>query len=614
MVPIIKNFMSRSWKMRFITISNRKSITMTDIRAHPVSTPLFHLLAMMTIGGFFVLLSFFTGSIHAQAPQDLTVVAIGDSIILGPSVAQGENFISLLAGRTSTTILNVGVSGDTTGTLLNRLDSDVLSRNPDIVIIAVGGNDQLQLVPLVQTQQNLNEIINLIEQSGASVVLIGTHLQVYSAEREVAFQAVATQQGAFFVPNAMQGIIGNPDLTISDFIHPNAAGHEILATRAMPAFQQAITQQTDGQQEVTVSCGPTKATGFVGETITWEARVVGDSGASISWRGDGEIFEQSGQTVRVSYDTAGTKQAFMTATTSQGMRQASCGTVEIREPALAASCSVSVSPVFNNTSNRWEYQVTWAAQAQGGNNPFSYAWDNDPRFPTTTATGTGQTFQNIQRIFTTAGEKVQTVTIRSGTQSRTLTCSATLPSLPSGNTQPNPLGGSCTAPSSPLRTNTAAQWAGSAFGGQAPLTYSWSGTDNATTSDSVATITYTSPGLKTVTFRATDTGGQSIALSCQAHIVNEADYFSGGSGGGCFIATAAFGTDSEADVMTLRQFRDDILLESESGRAFVDFYYHASPPIADYIRDHEGLKALTRAGLQPFVFMAEKALEKESYE
>ncbi|MDD3041075.1 CFI-box-CTERM domain-containing protein [Bacteroides sp.] len=69
----------------------------------------------------------------------------------------------------------------------------------------------------------------------------------------------------------------------------------------------------------------------------------------------------------------------------------------------------------------------------------------------------------------------------------------------------------------------------------------------------------------------------------------------------CFIATAAFGSKFQPAVILLRHFRDEYLLTNSLGRAFVKFYYHKSPPIANYISGNDRLRGLTRVLLAPFI-------------
>lgn len=79
----------------------------------------------------------------------------------------------------------------------------------------------------------------------------------------------------------------------------------------------------------------------------------------------------------------------------------------------------------------------------------------------------------------------------------------------------------------------------------------------------------------------------------------------------CFIATASYGHDS-GEVGLLCKFRDECLLTNPLGTAFVNTYYKLSPPIADFIRESEPLKAAVRVALKPLVAIATNALDEDA--
>ncbi len=94
---------------------------------------------------------------------------------------------------------------------------------------------------------------------------------------------------------------------------------------------------------------------------------------------------------------------------------------------------------------------------------------------------------------------------------------------------------------------------------------------------------------------------------------SSSDGFSGSSDGGsssidCFIATAAYGSPYEKDVVIFRQFRDRYLLTNSPGRLFVRTYYRLSPPLADFIAGHDTLRAMVRCALSPLATASDFAL------
>jgi subtilisin family serine protease/PKD repeat protein len=130
--------------------------------------------------------------------------------------------------------------------------------------------------------------------------------------------------------------------------------------------------------------------------------------------------------------------------------------------------------------------------------------------------------------------------------------------------------------------------------------YDWDlgdGQFNRTTVEPTLQHTFETTGTFTLRVRAWDNdGGNSTAV---ATLVIRKE-----SSSDCFIATAAWGSPLEEEVMTLRRFRDRYLLDTATGRAVVDAYYRHSPPLADAIRERPWARAAVRALLRPLVAVA----------
>ncbi|MGA8850048.1 MAG: CFI-box-CTERM domain-containing protein [Dehalococcoidia bacterium] len=106
----------------------------------------------------------------------------------------------------------------------------------------------------------------------------------------------------------------------------------------------------------------------------------------------------------------------------------------------------------------------------------------------------------------------------------------------------------------------------------------------------------------------TDVNATATNITMNGDCAITANFKTAGKTGPCFIATAAYGTPMAEEIQVLREFRDEYLLTNPVGKAFVDFYYKVSPPIAEFITEHPSLKPIVRAVLMPIVAMSTVAV------
>ena len=166
------------------------------------------------------------------------IIAFGDSLVAGNGTSARGDFVSVLSTRIGVPIINAGRSGDTTGAALGRLQGDVLARDPRVVIVLLGGNDLLRGVPQAQRLANITQIVERIRGAGAAVILVGltdTLINPFGASLE----DLADRTDATFVPGILDGVLGRHDL-MADGIHPNNAGHRLMADRIEPALRELI--------------------------------------------------------------------------------------------------------------------------------------------------------------------------------------------------------------------------------------------------------------------------------------------------------------------------------------------------------------------------------------
>ena len=175
----------------------------------------------------------------ARPTSGTTVIAFGDSLVEGRGSTDGRDFVSMLARRLGVPIINAGRSGDTTGAALARLDRDVLSRSPRVVIVVLGGNDYLRRIPVNETFSNLSSIVTKIRDRGAAVVLAGVSVGLLTDPYGSRYEALARETSSGLVPDILGGLMGRSD-RMADAIHPNNAGYEIIADRIAPVLEELL--------------------------------------------------------------------------------------------------------------------------------------------------------------------------------------------------------------------------------------------------------------------------------------------------------------------------------------------------------------------------------------
>jgi acyl-CoA thioesterase I len=166
------------------------------------------------------------------------IVAFGDSLVYGSGSDGGGGFVSMLSNDIAEPIINLGVPGDTTMDGLYRID-EVLSSEPRVVIVLLGGNDFLKKVPQNETFKNLRTIIERIQGQGAVVLLLGIRGGVLGDNFDKDFERLAEDTGSAFVPDVLDGLIGDAKY-MTDQIHPNDVGYRLIAERVLPVLQSVL--------------------------------------------------------------------------------------------------------------------------------------------------------------------------------------------------------------------------------------------------------------------------------------------------------------------------------------------------------------------------------------
>ena len=184
------------------------------------------------------------------APTGGPLVAfLGDSLTAGLGLNEDEAYPALLERElekegTPIRVINAGVSGDTTAGGLSRLGW-LLNQHPDVVVVALGGNDGLRGLPVEEADENLREIIRRSQAAGARVLLLGLIMPPnygpeYTSRFAAMYPQIAKDLNVPLVPFMLAGVGGIRSLNQPDGMHPTAKGQEIVAKNVLPYLDKLL--------------------------------------------------------------------------------------------------------------------------------------------------------------------------------------------------------------------------------------------------------------------------------------------------------------------------------------------------------------------------------------
>ncbi|QLA19520.1 arylesterase [Desulfolutivibrio sulfoxidireducens] len=184
-----------------------------------------------------------------HAAREIRLVALGDSLTAGFGLAASEAFPVVLQEKLRqkgypVTIINAGISGDTTAGGASRVDA-ALAHDPDGLIVELGANDGLRGLEPAFVRANLEAILDAAKAKGVPVLLCGMRALLgmgpdYGEEFAAVFSDLARERNLAFYPFFLEGVAADPKKNLPDGLHPTAAGIREITGRILPIAEDFV--------------------------------------------------------------------------------------------------------------------------------------------------------------------------------------------------------------------------------------------------------------------------------------------------------------------------------------------------------------------------------------
>lgn len=192
------------------------------------------------------------------ATEPVKILALGDSLTQGYGLAEPDGLVPQLQSWFDqnghrVTVINAGVSGDTTAGGLDRVEW-LLDDDIDMVMVALGGNDMLRGLPPKVSRDNLRGILEILRNAKRQIILVGmtapsNYGPDYEAEFNAIFPELAKEYGATYIPSYFApmmhlglGSAEMRDLMQADAIHPNEKGVLMIVDYIAPIIAQSLVE------------------------------------------------------------------------------------------------------------------------------------------------------------------------------------------------------------------------------------------------------------------------------------------------------------------------------------------------------------------------------------
>ncbi|MGF1555443.1 arylesterase [Paucihalobacter sp.] len=192
-----------------------------------------------------------TDSTEVVNTNKKSILFFGDSLTAGLGLDTNEAFPAIIQNKIDSLnlpyqVINAGLSGETTAGGKNRI-SWIFNQKVDIFVLELGANDGLRGIPITETKQNLQAMIDFAKEKNKDVEIVLTGMQIppnmgqdYTNEFKNIFPELAFKNNIKLVPFLLDNVGGIPELNQPDGIHPTAEGHKIVAENVWTVLREVL--------------------------------------------------------------------------------------------------------------------------------------------------------------------------------------------------------------------------------------------------------------------------------------------------------------------------------------------------------------------------------------